>query len=179
MRNNRIRRPGVKKPQQGGVHHSTYECNHNTAQWKAFNHRPPSNDEVERRGVAPTLIEAHLSQSSTPSLADRRRDPRSLEAIVTCLSQYSCSMKVPDIPQQTSVQNQSNNQCAVAQSRRVQPREVPNERELRQQRSSGETQRLRPSSPADQTSHRTLLWNPTGSLSPYTRRLRPGLQYTG
>jgi hypothetical protein len=41
-----------------------------------------SNDEVERRGVAPALIEADLSQSSTPSLAHRRRAPRSLEPIV-------------------------------------------------------------------------------------------------
>src|SRR5271170_686291 len=34
-----------------------------------------SNDEVERRGVAPTSNEADLSQSSTPSLAIRRRRP--------------------------------------------------------------------------------------------------------
>ena len=34
-----------------------------------------SNDEVERRGVAPTSNEAHLSRSSTLSLAHRRRDP--------------------------------------------------------------------------------------------------------
>jgi len=34
------------------------------------------NDEVERRAVAPTLIEAALSQSSTPSLAHRRLSPR-------------------------------------------------------------------------------------------------------
>jgi len=41
-----------------------------------------SNDEVERRGVAPTQIETDLSQSSIPSLAHRRRAPRSLEPIV-------------------------------------------------------------------------------------------------
>ena len=41
-----------------------------------------SNDEVERRGVAPTKNEADLSQSSTASLAHRRRGPRSLEPIV-------------------------------------------------------------------------------------------------
>jgi hypothetical protein len=41
-----------------------------------------ANDEVERRGVAPTSNEADLSQSSTPFLAYRRRDPRSLEPIV-------------------------------------------------------------------------------------------------
>src|SRR5260221_9617691 len=40
------------------------------------------NDEVERRGFALPLIEAALSRSSTPSLAHRRRDPRSLEPIV-------------------------------------------------------------------------------------------------
>ena len=34
-----------------------------------------TNYEVERRGVAPTPNEADLSQSSTPSLAQRRRDP--------------------------------------------------------------------------------------------------------
>jgi len=35
-----------------------------------------SNDEVERRGVAAPTNEAALSPSSTPSLAQRRRDPR-------------------------------------------------------------------------------------------------------
>jgi hypothetical protein len=34
------------------------------------------NDEVERRGIAPTPNEAALSQSSIHSLAHRRRDPR-------------------------------------------------------------------------------------------------------
>src|ERR1700731_760228 len=34
-----------------------------------------SNDEVERRAVAPAQNEADLSQSSTPSLAYRRCDP--------------------------------------------------------------------------------------------------------
>jgi hypothetical protein len=33
------------------------------------------NDEVERRGVAPTPNEGSLSRSSIPSLAHRRRDP--------------------------------------------------------------------------------------------------------
>lgn len=53
------------------------------------------NDEVERRGVAPTSSEAVLSQSSTPSLAHRRRSPRSREPIVrlhleqTCASQHT------------------------------------------------------------------------------------------
>src|ERR1700723_3676885 len=41
-----------------------------------------ANDEVERRGVAPASNGADLSRSSTPSLAHRRRDPRSLEPIV-------------------------------------------------------------------------------------------------
>ena|ERR1700722_4764316 len=41
-----------------------------------------SNDEVERRGASPASNEGTLSQSSTPSLAHRRRDPRSLEPIV-------------------------------------------------------------------------------------------------
>ena len=41
-----------------------------------------ANDEVERRGASPTTNEADLSQSSTPSLAQRRRNPRSLEPIV-------------------------------------------------------------------------------------------------
>ncbi len=40
------------------------------------------NDEVERRGASPTTNEADLSQSPIPSLAYRRRDPRSLEPIV-------------------------------------------------------------------------------------------------
>jgi hypothetical protein len=44
----------------------------------------PSNDEVERHGVAPPSNEADLSPSSIPSLAHRRRDPRSLEPIVGC-----------------------------------------------------------------------------------------------
>ena len=35
-----------------------------------------SNDEVERREVAPATNEDALSQSSTPSLAHRRCDPR-------------------------------------------------------------------------------------------------------
>jgi len=34
------------------------------------------NDQVERRAVAPTQNEAGLFQSSTPSLAHRRRYPR-------------------------------------------------------------------------------------------------------
>jgi hypothetical protein len=42
-----------------------------------------SNDEVERRGSAPTPTEADLSQSSIVSLGHRRRDhPRSLEPMV-------------------------------------------------------------------------------------------------
>jgi len=41
-----------------------------------------SNDEVERRGASPASNEGTLSQSSTHSLAHRRRDPRSLEPIV-------------------------------------------------------------------------------------------------
>jgi len=43
-----------------------------------------SNDQVERRGAASTTNKAGLSQSSTYSLAHRRRDPRSLEPIVRC-----------------------------------------------------------------------------------------------
>jgi hypothetical protein len=38
-------------------------------------HQVSSNDEAERRGVAPTVSEADLSPSSTPSLAQRRRGP--------------------------------------------------------------------------------------------------------
>jgi len=41
-----------------------------------------SNDEVERRGASPASNEGTLSQSSTLSLAHRRRHPRSLEPIV-------------------------------------------------------------------------------------------------
>jgi hypothetical protein len=41
-----------------------------------------SNDEVERRGDAATRNEGDLSQSSIPSLAQRRRDPRSLQPLV-------------------------------------------------------------------------------------------------
>jgi hypothetical protein len=40
------------------------------------------NDEVERRGASPASNEGTLSQSSTYSFAQRRRDPRSLEPIV-------------------------------------------------------------------------------------------------
>jgi len=40
------------------------------------------NDEVERRGSSPASNEGSLSKSSNPSLANRRRDPRSLEPIV-------------------------------------------------------------------------------------------------
>jgi hypothetical protein len=40
------------------------------------------NDEVERRGVALPTNEADLYRSSTPSLAQRRRDSRSLQPIV-------------------------------------------------------------------------------------------------
>jgi hypothetical protein len=42
-----------------------------------------SNDEVERRGASPASNEGTLSQPSTPSLAHRRCDPRSLEPIVS------------------------------------------------------------------------------------------------
>src|ERR1700676_3747741 len=45
-----------------------------------------SNDEVERRGVAPTTNEADLSSSSTYSMANRRCGPRSLEPIVRLLA---------------------------------------------------------------------------------------------
>jgi hypothetical protein len=38
-------------------------------------HQVSSNDEVERRGVVLPTNEADLSQSSTPSLAKRRRCP--------------------------------------------------------------------------------------------------------
>src|SRR5580700_3836142 len=38
-------------------------------------HQVSSNDEVERSGVASTRNETGLSQSSTPSLAHRSRDP--------------------------------------------------------------------------------------------------------
>src|ERR1700730_622359 len=41
-----------------------------------------SNDEVERRGAALASIEGTLSSSSTVSLAQQRRDPRSLKSIV-------------------------------------------------------------------------------------------------
>jgi hypothetical protein len=40
-----------------------------------------ANDEVERRGVAPTSNEADLSRSSTASFVHRRYSPRSLEPI--------------------------------------------------------------------------------------------------
>ena len=44
-----------------------------------------SNDEVERRGGAATQTEADLSRSSTPSFGYRRRNPRSLEPLVSWL----------------------------------------------------------------------------------------------
>ena len=44
---------------------------------------PSHNDEVERRGNAPAINGASLSQSSTPSFTQRRRGPRSLEPIVS------------------------------------------------------------------------------------------------
>ena len=49
------------------------------------------NDEVERRGVAPTQTKLTLSQSSTPSLAHRRCHPRSLEPIVRRSTLHSVS----------------------------------------------------------------------------------------
>src|SRR5580658_7800961 len=49
----------------------------------------PANDEVERRAVAPRSSEVDLSQSSIPSLAHRRRAPRSLEPIVRRLRYVS------------------------------------------------------------------------------------------
>src|ERR1700674_5132768 len=48
--------------------------------------RLDANDEVERRGVALPTNEADLSQSSTPSLAHRTRDPRPLEPIIRRLT---------------------------------------------------------------------------------------------
>ena len=44
------------------------------------------NDDVERRGIALPANEADLSRSSTPSLVQRRRGPRSLEPIVRPLA---------------------------------------------------------------------------------------------
>jgi hypothetical protein len=44
-----------------------------------------SNDEVERREVAPTQNEADLSKSSIHSLRHRSSGPRSLQPIVRCL----------------------------------------------------------------------------------------------
>jgi hypothetical protein len=41
-----------------------------------------TNDEVGRRGAVPTTNEASLSQSSTPSLAHRRRGPVIARAVV-------------------------------------------------------------------------------------------------
>jgi hypothetical protein len=42
----------------------------------------PSNDEVERRGVASAQNEADLSQTSTPSVAQRRYGPESPEPLL-------------------------------------------------------------------------------------------------
>jgi hypothetical protein len=60
-----------------------------TTHSKIFALRMSSNNEVERRGVAPTSNETDLSRSSTISLARRRCSPRSLEPIVRTM----CSTK--------------------------------------------------------------------------------------
>src|SRR5258708_3725140 len=69
-------------------------CTRRTSETPAARVSPPStdqktmanmigpNDEVERREVALPSNEADLSKSSIPSLAQRRRHPRSLEPIV-------------------------------------------------------------------------------------------------
>src|SRR5260221_11563017 len=54
-----------------------------------------SNDEVERRGAAPTSHEAELYRSLTLSLAHRRRRPRSLEPIVKRHSQQRSIQVLP------------------------------------------------------------------------------------
>ena len=54
----------AKNQEAGG----DYWCN---AHW----HEVSSNDEVERRGVAPTQDEGSLSRSSIPSMAQRRHNP--------------------------------------------------------------------------------------------------------
>ncbi len=53
------------------------------------------NDEVERRGDARAQNEDALSQSSTSSLAYRRRDPRSLEPIVRSRRAYAQEFQPP------------------------------------------------------------------------------------
>ena len=53
-----------------------------TVPMRVAHEMPGSNDEVERRGNAPKTDGASLFQSSTLSLAHRRRGPRSLEPIV-------------------------------------------------------------------------------------------------
>jgi len=58
------------------------KCGSSAAQAAGVTPNRSSNDEVKRRGVALPLNEDALSQSSTPSLAHRRRGPRSLEPIV-------------------------------------------------------------------------------------------------
>ena len=54
-----------------------------------------SNDEVERRGASPESNEGTLSRSSTPTMAHRRRDPRSLEPIVRRYRHTPCLMPTP------------------------------------------------------------------------------------
>ena len=62
-----------------------------------------SNDEVERREVAPTLIEADLSQSSTPSVAQQGRDPRSLQPIVRAHSYKVLRWRNQRMPRQDTL----------------------------------------------------------------------------
>src|SRR5580692_3241041 len=70
------------------------------------------NDEVERRGASPASNEGTLSQSSTSSLAHRRRVPRSLEPMVRftenpylqsrLLNRHSEVILAPPLPARTS-----------------------------------------------------------------------------
>jgi hypothetical protein len=53
-----------------------------TSRYTRIGRAAVSNDEVERRGIAPTQNEGSLSKSSTPSLPQRSRGPRSPEPIV-------------------------------------------------------------------------------------------------
>jgi hypothetical protein len=57
----------------------------NVRETDVWNSKLSPNDEVERRGASPASNEGTLSQSSIHSLAHRRRDPRSLEPIVSFL----------------------------------------------------------------------------------------------
>src|ERR1700722_6486952 len=104
------------------------------------------NDEVEGRGASPTTNEADLFQSSTPSLADRRRPPRSLEPIVMC-----CPSRRAETPwdfESTQLPNQHRVLASRGDGLKVAQRGLFAERWLRETRGILRTEQIAPHRPA-------------------------------